>query len=49
MLSQAEYGRTMLPHNNKIQRELLILAPLEVGAFKRLGGTRGLRVKPAIH
>ena len=36
------------PANNHIGTELLILAPLEVGAFKWLGGRRSLRVKPAI-
>ena len=34
--------------NNANAGKLLDLASLEVGAFKRLGGRRGLRVKSAV-
>jgi len=35
--------------NNANAGELLDLASLKAGAFKRLAGTRGLRVKSAIY
>ena len=34
--------------NNANAGELLDLASIEVGAFKGLGGRRGLHVKPAV-
>ena len=42
---------TLLPkvqYNNANAGELLDLTSFEVGAFKRLGGRRGLHVKPAV-
>jgi hypothetical protein len=36
------------PYNNANAGELLILASIEVGAFKRLAGKRGVHVKPAV-